>query len=106
MIASLKVVRGLLILVALLLSIIPPAILVDLLTGGTGYGLCEAGLAGCDTAYLAGPVLAGRILAGLLLVVVGVRVVSRIIGRVEKHRRWKAAADYYQGLQDGTGGLG
>ena len=106
MIASLKVVRGLLILVALLLSIIPPAILVDLLTGGTGYGLCESGLAGCDTAYLAGPALAGRILAGLLLVVVGVRVVSRIIGRVEKHRGWKAAADYYQGLQEGAGEYG
>ena len=95
MVAFLKTLRGFLILVALLLAIIPPALLVDLLTGGTGYGLCEAGLASCDTAFLTGPSLALRIFLGLLLITVGVRVISRIIGRAESRRRWDAVAAYY-----------
>ena len=100
MVVLLKTVRGLLIVVALLLAIVPSAVLVNLLTGGTGYGLCEVGLAGCDTAYLAGPALAGRVLLGLFLVIVGVRVISRIIDRVDKRRRWASMAAYYATLHE------
>ena len=104
MVALLKTLRGILILVALLLAVIPPAILIDLLTDGTGYGLCEGGLAGCDTAFAAGPALALRICLGLLLVTVGVRVISRVIVRIEKRRRWEAVAAYYASLHATTDG--
>ena len=104
MIALLKALRGLLILVALMLAVIPPAMLVDLLTGGTGYGLCEGGLTVCDTAFSAGPALAVRICLGLLLVIVGARMISRVIRRIEKRRRRQAVAAYYalHGPTDGT----
>lgn len=103
----LKVFRGLLLLAALALAAAPPAVLVDLLTGDTGYGLCEGGLAGCDTGFAAGPALALRVLAGLFLVTVGVRLSSRLITRLEKRRRRDAAASYYEDysdLQDPAGG--
>ena len=106
MIALLKGLRGLLILVALLLAVVPPAMLVDLLTGGTGYGLCEGGLMGCDTAFSAGPALAVRICLGLLLVTVGVRMISRVISRIEKRRRREAVAAYYANFYETTGGTG
>lgn len=102
MVALLKALRGLLILVALLLAAVPPALLVDLLTGGTGYGLCPEGLAGCDTAYLAGPALALRVLGGLVLITLGVRLLSRIISHVETARIWDEVAAYYANLHEET----
>jgi hypothetical protein len=44
------------ILLALLLAVIavPGAVLVDLVNGGTGLGLCEQGLGGCTTGVFAG----------------------------------------------------
>lgn len=98
MVALLKALRGLLILVALLLAIIPPALLVDLLTGGTGYGLCPEGLEGCNTAYLTGPALALRVLGGLVLVTLGIRLLSRIVSHVETARLWDEVVAYYENL--------
>lgn len=103
MVVLLKTLRGFLILVALLLAIVPPALLVDLLTGGTGYGLCPEGLAGCDTPFLAGPALGMRILGGLVLVTLGVRLLSRIISHVETSQLWDEAAAYYSNAQNETG---
>jgi len=98
--ALLKTLRGLLIVVALLLAILPPALLVDLLTGGTGYGLCPEGLAGCNSAYLTGPSLALRVLGGLVLVTLGIRLLSRIVSHVETARLWDEVAAYYSKLQE------
>ena len=106
MVALLKTLRGFLILVALLLAVIPTAMLVDLLTGGTGYGLCEGGLLGCDTAHLTGPALAARIFLGMLVMTVGVRLISRIIERIERQRRWNELSAYYAHLQDDPDRLG
>ncbi len=102
MLTLLKALRGFLVLVALLLSIVPPAFLVDLLNGGTGYGLCPEGLASCSTAYLAGPTFALRILGGLLLVMVGIRLLSRIISQIETSHLWDQVADYYDTLREET----
>lgn len=95
MVGFLKALRGFLILVALLLAVIPPAMLVDLLTGGTGYGLCEGGLGECDAAYMTGPALAGRILIGLVVVTLCIRLVSRLVDRAENRRRWEEVITYY-----------
>ena len=105
MIGFLKALRGFLILGALILAVIPPAILVDLLTGGTGYGLCEGGLGACDSAYMTGPSLAGRIFLGLLLVTLCIRLVSRLVDRIEKRRRWAEVFAYYVNSREDTEGL-
>ena len=106
MVVLLKILRGLLILVALVLAVIPSAILVDLLTGGTGYGLCEGGLGDCDTAHLTGPALAGRILLGLVVVTLCIRLVSRLVDRVENRRRWAEVLAYYSDIDEDTARLG
>jgi len=100
MVVFLKVLRGLAIVVALFLGIIPPAILMDLVAGGTGYGFCEGGLQGCDTAYLTGPLLAARMLAGLLLVTGIIRLLSRTIDRIEQNRHLEEVYAYFGGLQN------
>lgn len=100
MIGLLKAIRGLLILVALLLAVIPLVMLISLLTGGTGYGLCADGLARCDTAFLTGPAVAARICLGLLMVAAAVRVISRIVSRVEKDRRYADARSRYSDLAE------
>ncbi len=102
MIGFLKAIRGLLILVALLLAVIPLVMLVSLLTGGTGYGLCADGLARCDTAFLTGPAVAARICLALLMVAAAVRVISRIVSRVEKDRRWEDVRSHYSDLVNWT----
>lgn len=102
MTALLKALRGFLILVALFLAVVPPALLVDLLRGGTGYGLCPEGLFGCSTAYSTGPGFALRILGGLFLVTLGVRLLSRIISRMESSHLWAEVAAYYANTLDET----
>ncbi len=105
MVGFLKALRGFLILGALILAVIPPAILVDLLTGGTGYGLCEGGLNECDAAYMTGPTLAGRIFLGLLVVTLCIRLVSRLVDRIERRRRWADVFAYYGDSREGGEGL-
>ncbi|MCY3539541.1 MAG: hypothetical protein OXH10_06800 [bacterium] len=105
MIGFLKALRGALILVALLMAIIPLVILISLLTGGTGYGLCQFGLLDCDTAFLTGPLVAARICGGLLIVATLVRVLSRIISRMERDRHRERVRSYYSDWLDWTENL-
>lgn len=50
----LRIVIGLLILAALGVAIVPLLVLLDLGGGGTGWGLCPDGIAGCRTSYFSG----------------------------------------------------
>jgi len=91
----LKVVRGALFMAAMMLAVVPLAVLVDLSSGGTGYGLCPRGLAGCDTPYTAGPELAVILGVGLFALAGGVRFISRVIRRIERHRQIEEATSAY-----------
>ena len=77
-------VRGMLFLAAMAVAIVPLGVLLDLSSGGTGYGLCPRGLAGCDTPYTAGPELAVGLGIALFVLAAGVRFISRFIRRVER----------------------
>jgi len=83
----LKVVRGVLLVAALAVAIIPLAVLLNLSSGGTGFGLCPDGLSGCDTPYSAGPELAAVLGIGLFVLAAGVRIVSRVIRRIERSKQ-------------------
>ena len=83
----LKVVRGALLVGALGVAIIPLAVLLSLSSGGTGFGLCPDGLAGCDTPYSAGPELAAVLGIALFALAGGVRIISRIIRRIERSKQ-------------------
>ena len=82
-------VRALLLLLVLLaigLAVLPILVLLDLLGGGTGYGLCEGGLAACPERYTAGPALAMYLVISLMVVVALIRIVTHLYRRLQRHR--------------------
>ena len=78
-------------LAVLLLAAVPLIILLDLANGGTGWGICPEGLAGCRASFFSGPRLAlilSLAVIGLLALVRGlVWVTARRASRrdVEHH---------------------
>jgi hypothetical protein len=50
----LRIVIGLLVAAALAVSIVPALVIMDLNSGGTGWGLCPGGVAECRSSYFAG----------------------------------------------------
>jgi hypothetical protein len=73
----------LLVLVAIGIGIIPILVLIDLLDGGTGWGLCPGGLASCDKPYSTGAELIIILTLGLFLTVLGIRLLMRLARRLQ-----------------------
>ncbi|MGQ0850130.1 MAG: hypothetical protein ACT4OP_13675 [Actinomycetota bacterium] len=82
----LRVVILLLVLAGLAIAALPVLVLLDLLGGGTGWGLCPAGLSGCPDRYTTGPVLAAYLMLALMVVVALIRVVSRLLRRLDRNK--------------------
>ncbi|HET8739824.1 MAG TPA: hypothetical protein VFO17_08845 [Acidimicrobiia bacterium] len=78
----------LLVLVAIAIGIVPILVLIDLLNGGTGWGLCPGGLAACHKPYTTGAELIIILTLGLFLTVLGIRLLMRLARRLQ--------ADTYQ----------
>lgn len=89
-------IRGILFLAAMAVAVVPLLLLLDLSSGGTGYGLCPRGLTGCDTPYTAGPELAAGLGVVLFVLAAGVRFISRVIRRIERSLQLEQAADRLQ----------
>lgn len=82
---ALRIVIVVLLLVAAAIAVVPALVLFDLVSGGTGWGLCPTGLAVCDPGYFAGPELFA-ILSVSLFVVLGLvvgclRLLRHLTGR-------------------------
>jgi len=75
------------ILAALAVTAVPLVVLLDLSSGGSGWGLCPRGLAGCDTPYTAGPELAAGLALALFALLAGIRILSRLIRRIEREHQ-------------------
>jgi hypothetical protein len=73
----------LLVLVAVALGIVPILILIDLLDGGTGWGLCPAGLELCERPYTTGAELIIILSVGMFLAVFGIRMLMRLARRLQ-----------------------
>lgn len=72
-----------LVVVAIGVGIVPILVLIDLLDGGTGWGLCPEGIQLCETPYSTGPELI-IILTGLLFVIIlGIRLLMRLARRLQ-----------------------
>ena len=69
-------------LVAIAIAAVPLLVLVDLLGGGTGYGLCPAGIEACNKPYSAGPELAILLAVSLFGLVLGIRLLMRLARRL------------------------
>jgi hypothetical protein len=75
-----------LVVVAIALAAVPLLILVDLVNGGSGFGLCPGGLGNCRRQYTTGPELAALLMVLLLAAVGAIRLISRLARRLQPPR--------------------
>jgi len=60
------------------IAIVPILVLIDLLDGGTGWGLCPAGLEACANPYTTAAEFAVMLTLGFLATVIGIRLLMRL----------------------------
>ncbi|HUO46726.1 MAG TPA: hypothetical protein VM470_07835 [Acidimicrobiia bacterium] len=83
---GLRVLILLLVLAALFIAAVPVLVLLDLLGGGTGGGLCPDGMAACPIRYTSGPALAMYLTLALMADVALIRMVSRLLRHLDRQR--------------------
>jgi hypothetical protein len=64
------------------IALIPLLVLIDLLDGGTGWGLCPDGIEACDNPYTTAAEFAVLLTLGLLLSVLGIRLLMKLARRL------------------------
>jgi hypothetical protein len=62
---------------------VPILVMIDLVSGGTGYGLCPGGLEACDRPYTTGAEIVILLTLALFLVVVAIRLLVRLARRLQ-----------------------
>jgi hypothetical protein len=72
-----------LVIVAIGIGIVPILVLIDLLDGGTGWGLCPGGIQSCSNPYTTGAELIVILSVGLFLTVAGIRLLIRLARRLQ-----------------------
>lgn len=75
-----------LVVAAVAIGVVPILVLIDLLDGGTGWGLCPGGLEFCDRPYSTGAELIVILTIALFLVVFGIRMLVRLARRLQDDR--------------------
>ena len=68
----------LLVVAAVGIGMVPILVLIDLLDGGTGWGLCPGGLGACQKPYSTGAELIVLLTLALFLTVLGIRLLMRL----------------------------
>lgn len=72
-----------LVVVAIGIGIVPILVLIDLLDGGTGWGLCPGGLQACDKPFTTGAELIIVLTIGMFLTVAAIRLLLRVARRLQ-----------------------
>lgn len=80
---SVRVAIVLLVAAAVGIAVVPILVMVDLLGGGTGWGLCPGGLESCDNSYTTPFELLVILVVGLFLVILAIRIVMRLARRLQ-----------------------
>lgn len=96
-VASIWIVRiGILVLIATAvgIAVVPILVMIDLLDGGTGWGLCPGGLEACDLPYTTPFEFAVLLILALFAVVLAIRLLMRLARRLQ--------ADSYQVNEPGS----
>lgn len=75
-----------LVVAAVAIGVVPILVLIDLLDGGSGWGLCPDGLEFCDRPYSTGAELIVILTFALFLVVFGIRMLVRLARRLQEDR--------------------
>jgi hypothetical protein len=72
-----------LVVVAIGIGIVPILVLIDLLDGGTGWGLCPGGLQACDKPFTTGAEMITLLTIGMFLTVAAIRLLMRVARRLQ-----------------------
>ena len=72
-----------LVLAAIGIAVVPILVMVDLLGGGTGWGLCPGGLESCDNPYTTPFELLVILVFSLFVVILAIRVVMKLARRLQ-----------------------
>jgi len=83
-----RVLIGVLVAAIIGIALIPLLILLDLRSGGTGWGLCDGGFGACRTSYFAG----FELVAGLLVVMLALVLAIGLLIRLLRHLRDRQSA--------------
>jgi hypothetical protein len=81
---GLRVLILVLVLTALGIAAVPVLVLINLLGGGTGFGLCPGGIEACPQRFTSGPAMAAYLTVSLLAVVALIRLVTHLLRRVRQ----------------------
>lgn len=65
------------------IATVPLLVLIDLLGGGTGFGLCPGGIQDCEKPYSTGAELIVLLAVGLFAVVACIRMLARMARRLQ-----------------------
>lgn len=66
------------------IAAVPIFVLIDLLGGGSGLGICPSGIEVCDNPYSTGAEIAVLLTVGLGLSVLGIRILVRLARRLRE----------------------
>jgi hypothetical protein len=64
------------------IALVPILVLIDLLDGGTGWGLCPNGIEACDNPFTTAAEIGVLLTFGLFVSVLGIRVLMRLARRM------------------------
>jgi hypothetical protein len=89
----LRVLTVLLIGVVIVIAAIPALVLIDLVGGGDGWGLCPNGLENCESSYFDGPELVALLAVALFVLVALLRLITQLRRLIERRRARRAVDD-------------
>ena len=76
---AIRLLIGVLVAAIVAVALIPLFVLLDLRSGGTGWGLCAAGFGQCRTSYFAGFELVAALLGVILALVLLIGILVRLL---------------------------
>ena len=82
----LRIFIGAILAVVLAISMVPLLVLLDLVGGGDGWGLCPAGLGSCRTSYFDGLELAVFLSVALFILLAVLRLAWQLYRRMERQQ--------------------
>jgi hypothetical protein len=80
---SIRIAIVVLVIAAIGISVVPILVMLDLLEGGTGWGMCPGGLEGCESPYTAPFEFLVILSIGLFLVILAIRLVMKLARRLQ-----------------------
>lgn len=88
----LRLVVYVLIAAAILIGLVPLLVLLNLVEGGTGFGLCPDGIRSCRNPYTAAPELTTVLTLALFGIVAMIRILMRMVRRMTERPQPEVAA--------------